>query len=196
MPTKRRKTKAPSSIYSRPASKVASEEVPEAGTTDLAPSSRGRDYPVLYSTELANKITDMYMQGTSLAAIARLEGMPSYQTILRWVKENDECKKLFQGARYSRALHFEDVAIEATQNAQTKEEAITGRLKFDGAVWAAQVNDPGTYAKKTTVSGDASNPVQIVVLTGVPAPMAHQKQAELGADGLIKDVVSEVVESA
>ena len=123
-------------------------------TIDEGP--KGKQAPVLYSVEVAKRIIDDYSQGVSLHAISRKPGMPSYQTLLRWNREHAELSKMLRSVRETRALHFENAAIEAAESASGKD---ADRLKVDTYIWAAGVNDPTTYGKKVTHQGDAQNPV-------------------------------------
>lgn len=157
----------------------------------------GRALSIFYSTELAEQITDLYQNGQSLMAISRIEGMPGYSTINKWIKQNTEFRSLLDGARQSRAVLFEEKAIAvATNEGLGKDDVPAARLAFDAFCWGAAVNDPGRYGKKTTVSGDPDKPFTFVIKTGVPDPLPHQMPPELDSAGVVKRtiVVDAVVE--
>lgn len=145
-----------------------------------------------YSDELGEAIAAYYSEGMSLHAISRVTGMPAYATLLKWVKNNGVFRDKLDGARIARALHFESKAIDEADAATDAKDTPAQRLKYDAAVWAASVNDPERYGKRTTIQGDMSRPLQFVIMTGVPAPSEDQKPPELGEDGVI-EVPSQVV---
>lgn len=148
---------------------------------------------VTYSEEVKERILELYLGGESLHAIASREGMPSYQTILRWSKDNAVFKKELIAARETRALHFEERAINAAENAIERDDVPAARLKFDAYAWAAEKADPARFGKRTNIAGDAASPVKFIVQTGVPDPGEYQRPPELAADGTVKTVISEVV---
>jgi hypothetical protein len=151
---------------------------------------------MFYSHELAERIIDAYSQGTSLLAISRKSEMPAYSTLLKWSKNHPEFSKMLRAVREARALHFEDAAIEAAENAQGKD---ADRLKFEAYKWGAEVNDPATYGKKLAHSGQLAGGITLQVVTGFGPPNEWQTPPKLNADGTIdksppKDVESEVVD--
>ena len=139
-------------------------------------------YPVYYSHDVARRITDEYAQGKSLHAIACQPGMPTYSTLLRWSKDHPQFAPMLRSIRGARALHFEDMAIVAAEEAEGKDR---DRLRFEAYKWGAEVNDPATYGKKVAHSGDAGNPILIQVVTGFGPPNAHQTPPTLNEDGTI-----------
>jgi hypothetical protein len=132
----------------------------------MAPRTVRREY----TPEIAARIADHYVSGLSLKKISEQDGMPCYSTILRWHHEYREFQKMIENAAITRARHFEEVALEAGLSFPDKNDEPGARLAFNASVWAAGVNDPGKYGKKTQISGDAKNPVIIQVVTGVSPP--------------------------
>jgi len=149
--------------------------------TPVAP----REVAVMYTPELADRIHDLYVGGMSLHRIARIEGMPAYGTLLRWFKDNQEFRTLIETGRQLRALHHEEAALEAACGVTDPKEVPGARLEFDAHVWAAEVNDPARYGKKTTIGGDPNKPIIFQISTGVPEP-TDKKVIELNADGTVK----------
>ena len=153
-----------------------------------------RSNAVYFSHEIADLIEEAYIAGNSLHAISKMEGMPSYGTILRWTKDNSKFGTCLGNARKTRALHFEEKVVEAIEAPRDKDDVPQAKLKMDGYQWLAGVNNPEVYGKRTTVAGDASKPIVFTIITGVPAPT--EKQVELGDDGrqvieITKEVVSD-----
>ncbi len=149
---------------------------------------------VVYTPELAFFIIEDYTAGKSLAEIATRPDMPSLAVINKWLHREDAFRKDFEEARALRALMYEGVIDSVMQSADgvEKEEVPAQRLKFDTAAWLAEKNDPARFGKKTTLSGDKDNPIQIIVSTGVPEPTADQRPPELDSSGMI---VARTVES-
>jgi len=139
--------------------------------------------------EMQAAIEDYYASGLSLHAIAAMDGMPSYGMILRWVKEDAGLRQALEGARVVRALHFEEEALRAAEAAIDKDDVPAARLKFDGYVWGAKVNNPDRYGNKTQLSGDPDRPLTFNISTGVPIS-ENDKAIELNSDGTIKSDVS------
>jgi hypothetical protein len=144
-----------------------------------------RKHPVAWTPEIEDQITEMYEGGVSLTEIGRTEALPSYPTILRHIKDSESFRKKIEAARTVRALHFEERALEQAESALSKDDVPQARLAFDANVWAAEVNDPMRYGKKTTLTGDPSKPIAFTIVTGVPVA-DDAKTIELNADGTVK----------
>lgn len=141
-----------------------------------------------YSTELADQICELYMNGATFTQIAAEPRMPAIRTLYKWMKENPEMKEKVAQAREIRAIMLEDRALTEAFATMGKDDTPAQRLKFDAAVWAASVNDPTRYGKRTVLSGDSEKPVTIIVKTGVPHPedfveKVAEKLVENEADG-------------
>lgn len=133
-----------------------------------------------------NSIEEMYLEGYSLHAISQMDGMPSYGALLRWMKDDADFRKRLDVARQVRARHFEEEAIRLAMAATIKEDVPAARLQFDACVWAAEVNNPQMYGKKTTIAGDLEHPPVFYISTGVPEKQ-DDKPIELNPDGTIKE---------
>lgn len=140
----------------------------------------------LYKPELAEKILNLYISGMSLNTISKQPEMPCYATLLRWIQNRSDFREEFEAARKARAVHLEEMALRAAEEAEQldgKDRAALGRLKFDAYKWGAEVNDSQRFGKKTTVEGNPDRPITFTVVTGVP-----QKQTP------IIDVTPEVLD--
>lgn len=173
------------------------ETLPQVVAGDPAdlPAVPSRKINTLYRSELAERISDFYIEGQSLRSISFMPEMPSYGTLMKWLKHNPEFRALIDGARATRALHFEEEAIAAAESCSDKDEAPAARLKFDAYRWGAEVNDPTRFGKRTTIAGDPDKPVQFIISTGFPEPNEAQRPPELAADGTIKRRTKPVIET-
>lgn len=185
----RSRTQAPESPPPEPFSEQA--EIPpatitvtERGVSTQLPSAE-RHVSLYRTPENKAAIIEMYLAGASLHKISDTEGFPSYGSILRWLKDDEQFRKEVEAARLIRAWHHEEEALKAADDATEKDEVPAARLKFDAHVWAAEVNNPAQYGKKTTVSGDLTRPIIFTVVTGVPVK-EDEKVIELNSDGTIK----------
>ncbi len=138
-----------------------------------------------YTEELADYISDLFIEGESIASICRRPGMPRYKTYFKWVKERSDFREKMQASRIARAMHFESLAIEAGMAYPDKDAVAAHRLAFETAKWAASVNDPSVYGNQTKVTGDVNAPLQFVISTGFPPLSPEQEAVKLGPDGLI-----------
>ena len=141
----------------------------------------------IFDWKVAEKISELAMQGNTLKAISEMPGMPPVDAIYRWIRDNASFKVKMKEARALRGLYFEEKALEVA-GAAKEHNVQSSRLKVDTYKWAAEVNAPETYGKKTTISGDKDAPIRFVISTGFPEPNEFQKHPELGEDGLIKKV--------
>lgn len=140
---------------------------------------------VQYTKKLANKIHALYLEGDSILKISKMSGMPSAETMYRWRKLHSWFGKLMDDAKAQRAEVFEDKAIAAAESATDKDDTPAERLRFDAFRWGAEVNDPASYGKKVTHSGDSSKPIVFQIITGFPDPNEHQRPPLLDEGGLI-----------
>ena len=152
-----------------------------------------------YSDALATEILDHYMDGLTLKEITKLPGMPPDKQLRRWLANHEGFRSRVQSARATKALLHEERALylaeRAVAEAPQEQHVAAHRLGFDAHKWAAEINDPARYGKKTTIQGDPDRPIQFIVSTGFPAPNASQTHPELGSDGLIiKEAVTVAAE--
>lgn len=142
--------------------------------------------PIVYFTpEIAESIALRYLEGESLLSISRDPAVPSYATILKWARDNDGFRNQLKNARQLRALHMEEMALQVAEATEDKDDVPAAKLKVDTYKWVAEVSDPDTYGKKTTVQGNASAPIMIVVKTGVP-DADDEQEVILNAQGLVE----------
>ncbi len=163
--------------------------ITESGAVQSPVDSRAMS--IFYSEQVAGAIHDLYLAGWSLHKISAIEGMPAYGTLLKWYKDNRDFRLLIDGARATRALHHEQEAMKAVEDAKVPGDVPVARLKFDAHVWAAEVNDPSKFGKKTTIQGDPNRPIVFQISTGVPES-DNKRTLELNADGTVKENIIDV----
>jgi len=77
-------------------------------------SKMGR--PSEYSEELFNIICDRMSAGGTLRQICRDPELPSRETVLRWVRNDDGRRKLYEMARQAQADWYADEIVEVSRN--------------------------------------------------------------------------------
>ena len=136
-----------------------------------------------YTADLADRILDLYVAGHDFTSISRMREMPSYNTLLKWATSHPEFSRRFQASNTMLALHREQQAVQAAEDATGKD---ADRLKVETYKWSAEINNPARYGKRVTHAGDKDNPVVIQVVTGFGPPNAHQSSPILNEDGTIQ----------
>lgn len=124
--------------------------------------------PSIFSEELADLICSHLVEGKSLRAICRDEGMPSVGTVCRWLNENAKFQEQYTSAREIQAETFADEIVliadtpligTKTKTVGDKVETIEGdmiehrRLQVDTRKWVASRILPKKYGDKLAVGG-------------------------------------------
>lgn len=178
-----------------------SESYSPATISLATPSQVPTPIIVPYSEERATEILDLYMDGVTFKDIAKIPGMPADKTLRHWLTHNESFRVRVQSARATKALLHEERALylaeRAVAEAPQEQHVAAHRLGFDAHKWAAEINDPARYGKKTTISGDPDRPLTFIISTGFPAPNKSQTHPQLDSGGLIiKEVAAVVTEVA
>lgn len=119
-----------------------------------------------YAKVTCDHICNLISEGKTLSQIGLMEGLPTTNVIMNWLRDYPEFRSAMKVAREMRAEIFHDKIIQVAHDAK-ETTAKRDRLKLDAYKWVSQVNDPGTFGQQTKVVGDASAPLRIVVETGV-----------------------------
>ena len=121
-------------------------------------------YP--YNIDTASAIIESVCEGLTLKDVAAMTGMPPVATIHYWSTKYPDFKRELKVARKIRGEAYADEAIDLAR----KTNSMTSRadkLKIDTLKWAAKVNNPEVFSDTIKHTGDAANPLQIVVDTGI-----------------------------
>lgn len=127
------------------------------------PSINRYRYSDLQGTAIAHLIAD----GKTVREISRLPGFPPVQIIRSWRRHNSEFEELIQIAKKDRAEYFQEKALDAVANVQSKDDASAAKVKLEAYRWAASVDDPDTFGNKTKISGDPNAPLTLMIDTGI-----------------------------
>jgi len=138
----------------------------------------------VFSPLLGDVICQKIAEGGKIMEICQQEGFPCYAVFSKWRRENEDFASQVRQAIVDRGEMMADLALLAAEEAVTKDEVASQRLKFEARKWRASVDNPEKFQQRTKISGDANNPVTFVIETGV------RRQ---GDDGC-KDVTEKPVE--
>ena len=165
---------------------------------DIGP---GRGRQSLYTPELAAIICQRVAEGESLANIAREPAMPSYPTVMEWLKSNNDFAGMYRQARQDQAdtLADEIIAIaDSVMDAGPTDSAKVNaaRLRVDARKWVAAKLKPKVYGDRVeaaltgavTVEHTITDEDRAKVLASIMARQAIQSTPNMpAAQRLITD---------
>ena len=114
---------------------------------------RRRGRQSLYKRELAAYICVQVAAGRSLVSITREPGVPTYPTIMEWLKAHDEFASMYRQAKEDQAdtLADEIIAIaDSVKDAGPADSAKVNaaRLRVDARKWVAAKLKPKVYGDR------------------------------------------------
>lgn len=112
----------------------------------------------MYSPEqrkdIQDRICSLLMVGKSLRSIIEtVEGMPSYQNVCNWLRDDAAFFEQYAHAREAQADYYAD---EIATIADTEPDANKARVRIDARKWAASKLKPKVYGDKLDITGDLS----------------------------------------
>jgi hypothetical protein len=128
--------------------------------------------PSDYTKDLGDLICELLAQGHSLRKICRLEDMPHFVTVFRWMQKDEEFCKQYRAARDVQADYFMDEIVDIADDT-SEDELFTedgrkcmnsefvqrSKLRIDARKWAASKIAPKKYGDKVSIGGDPDNPL-------------------------------------
>lgn len=149
---------------------------------ETRPNEGGR--PSGYSQELADRICSELATGKSLRTVCKAEGMPSTQTVFRWLRTHEGFCDQYARAKDEAADALVDEMLDIADDAandwmkvhdkdnpgyRLNGEAINrSRLRVDTRKWIAAKLKPKRYGEKVAVGGaDDMPPIQTADMTPV-----------------------------
>lgn len=122
--------------------------------------------PTIYSDKMASNICEEIAMGTSLRKISAMESMPSVQTMLSWLRDNQDFLSQYERAKEEmHILMSEDIQEIADCKADdyidgklNPENVQRARLRIDSRKWLLSKLLPKKYGDKiqTEHSGSVS----------------------------------------
>lgn len=120
-----------------------------------------------YSADLAISVCEKIGEGLSLRQIGKIDGMPSFNTILRWLTLHDDFVRMYNIAKEEQAELLADEIISIADKEMPLDVLgkIDGgavnqaRLQVEARKWVAARLKPKKYGESTTLRGDAEAPL-------------------------------------
>ena len=135
--------------------------------------------PQIYTQDLADKVCAELAEGISVRTVCRSDDMPCTTTIFKWIREIPEFAQQYARAKQesSDAMFEEmmDIADDGSNDwMEVNKEGNPGysfngealqrsRLRVDTRKWALSKIMPKKYGDKITHSGDAENPLALMI---------------------------------
>lgn len=135
--------------------------------------------PTRYTEELAAEILTRIAEGESLRRITMEPGMPSHASVYLWLLQRPDFSDKYARARDEQAetLADEILAIADEPPAEVTDDKGVSRTdngwvtwqknRMDARKWVAAKLKPKKYGDRQIVAGDAENPLEVKVDTGI-----------------------------
>lgn len=110
--------------------------------------------PSSYTPEIGSILCERIATGESLRAVCREEGMPSYTSVMRWARDNDEFREHYIRAREDQA-HSDADEITDVRNMVLAGLLDPGAAKvvIDAMKWSAGKRAPKVYGDRIAIDG-------------------------------------------
>jgi len=136
--------------------------------------------PSDFTPELALIICERLVEGESLRAICREDGMPSQSMVFRWLETHESFREQYTRARDMQADTFADELTEISDDARNDwmkrnhgeddpgwvangEHIQRSRLRIETRKWIASKLKPKKYGDKMALGGDPdAPPIQMI----------------------------------
>jgi hypothetical protein len=128
----------------------------------------GSGRPSKFSREVADFLCERIMEGKSLRAACSTVGMPSFQTVIKWLASEDpkfaSFREQYVRAREVQAELLADEMIEIADEATDSHSANAARVRVDTRKWVAAKLLPKKYGDRVAISGvEGDAPLEVVV---------------------------------
>lgn len=123
--------------------------------------------PTDYTDELAEKICELIMVGTSLRSICADESMPDRSSIYRWLTANSGFATKYAHARARQADYLFDEMAEIEDETQNQRlDPAAARAILGSKQWRAAKLAPKKYGdfQRTEISGADGGPMQVAAV--------------------------------
>jgi hypothetical protein len=113
-----------------------------------------------YDPEIADRICEGIANGNSLVSILKEdEDLPTYTTIMKWLKDFPEFADNYAHAREHQADHDADKIGDIAENVMKgKIDPGAARVAIDAYKWAAGKRKPKVYGDRVAVGGSEDMP--------------------------------------
>ena len=157
-------------------------------TTIAAEQSKPRKKigrPSKKTPELIEEICARLAQGEPVSHITKDAHMPDLVNVYKWLRVDDEFRKLYETARSDGAHTYaaeiaeiideEPLAVydEAGNKKYDSGSIAHKRLRMDGRKWLAAKYLPKVYGERQILAGDAENPLEVKVESTIFDTLLH-----------------------
>lgn len=118
--------------------------------------------------ELGTKVAELLAEDHTYEQIAKMEGMPSKSTIIRWLASDEAFETKCARARLIQADSIDDKigsVIHETYKGDLAPDV--ARVVLGGMQWRAERKNPKRYGNSTTLKGDKDHPLATNVINVV-----------------------------
>ena len=113
--------------------------------------------PTVYSTEIADEICEMLMDGISLNRICKMDRMPKRTTVYNWVLNNEEFRDKYSRAREYQGDFSADYLYDLSEEVRHKElTPDQARVMGNFHMWTAARRAPRKYGDQIKVDQTAT----------------------------------------
>jgi len=118
--------------------------------------------PSSFNDATAEEICIRIMCGDSLAEICRDEEMPTYRTVMRWLKDDETFRRNYASAREDQGHADADAIADIAKRIIKGEiEPAAGRAAIDALKWTAGKRQPKAYGDKVALVGGGKDDAPI-----------------------------------
>lgn len=111
-----------------------------------------------YDPKIAKTVCERLTKGESLQTICKDNGHPHINTIMDWLRENEEFAVQYTRAREAQADYLAEAILDIADDESLP--ADSRRIRVDVRKWYAGKVRPKKYGDKQIIAGDEDNPVQ------------------------------------
>lgn len=105
--------------------------------------------PSIFTPELADEICEFLETGGTLTAFCEKNGAPSYETIRRWLRDNEEFRAKYARAREESAHASAELIQNLAKKAETGDlDSNAARVAIDAHKWLAGKRKPKVYGDR------------------------------------------------
>jgi hypothetical protein len=124
--------------------------------------SRGR--PSSFTQAVADALVERMIGGESVRQICRDANMPGEKTVYQWLAKDEIFAQQYARGRVAQMEAMgEDIIEISDAPAREPVDVQRNRLRVDSRKWLMSKLAPKKYGDKLELSGDAEQPVEIVV---------------------------------
>ncbi len=104
--------------------------------------------PTIRSRAMEDRIISAIEEGATILELGQRDGMPSWETMRRWLRDDAEFSARYARARETAGEAFEAQIMVEMAKARCKDTAAAARVKVDALKWLAAKRQPKVYGDR------------------------------------------------